>query len=118
MRGDISLNVPVARDDAADEMQDWLVDPALDPESLLAEAEDRNGVRTALKDALARLTPRERHIIRARFLAEHPTTLEDLGASFGVSRERIRQIEVRSLQKLKGALRAYLEGTPPVHRWS
>jgi RNA polymerase sigma-32 factor len=117
IRGDISLNVPVAREDAAEEMQDWLVDPAPDPENLLAETEDRI-VRTALKDALANLTPHERHIIRARFLAEQPTTLEDLGATFGVSRERIRQIEVRSLQKLKGALRAHLAGTPPVHRRS
>ena len=108
----------MARENAAEEMQDWLVDPAPDPENLLAEAEDRIGVRTALKDALARLTAPERHIILARFLAEHPTTLEDLGASFSVSRKRICQIEVGSLQKLKGALRAYLEGTPPVHRRS
>jgi RNA polymerase sigma-32 factor len=113
--GDISLNVPVTRDDASDEMQDWLVDPAPDPEALLAEVEDRNRTRTALKDALAHLTTRERHIISARFLAEQPMTLEDLGATFGVSRERIRQIEVRALQKIKSALRAYLEGTPPVH---
>ena len=74
-------------------MQDWLVDPAPDPENLLAEAEDRIRVRTALKDALARLTAPERHIILARFLAEHPTTLEDLGASFSVSRKRICQIK-------------------------
>ena len=99
IRGDISLNVPVTRDDASDEMQDWLVDPAPGPEALLTEVEDRNRMRTALKDALARLTARERHIINARFLAEQPTTLEDLGATFGVSRERIRQIEVRALQK-------------------
>jgi RNA polymerase sigma-32 factor len=110
MRGDISLNVPVTRDEASDEMQDWLVDPAPDPESLLAEVEDRNRERTALKDALADLTARERHIIRARFLAEQPTTLEDLGATFGVSRERIRQIEVRALQKIKSAMRTRLEG--------
>jgi RNA polymerase sigma-32 factor len=119
MRGDISLNVPVTRDEASDEMQDWLVDQAPDPESLLAEVEDRNRVRTALKDGLADLTPRERHIIRARFLAEQPTTLEDLGATYGVSRERIRQIEVRALQKLKGAMRNRLEGalSPESGRW-
>jgi RNA polymerase sigma-32 factor len=109
LRGDISLNTPVTRDDASDEMQDRLVDPAPDPETLLSEAEDRNRVRTALKDALAALSPRERRIVEARFLAEQPKTLEDLGATFGVSRERIRQIEVRALQKIKGALRARLD---------
>jgi RNA polymerase sigma-32 factor len=113
MRGDISLNVPVTRDDASAEMQDWLVDPAPDPESLLAEVEDRSRVRTALKDALNRLTPRERKIVGARFLAEQPTTLEDLGATFGISRERVRQIEVRALQKIGGALRTRLGGTLP-----
>jgi RNA polymerase sigma-32 factor len=113
MRGDISLNVPVTRNDASAEMQDWLVDPAPDPESLLADVEDRSRVKTALKDALDRLTPRERQIVGARFLAEQPTTLEDLGATFGISRERVRQIEVRALQKIGGALRTRLGGTLP-----
>lgn len=119
MRGDISLNVPVTREDASDEMQDWLVDPAPNPESLLADVEDRNRMRTALNDALAHLTARERHIIRARFLAEQPTALEDLGATFGVSRERIRQIEVRALQKIRSAMRPHLEGvlSPGSARW-
>jgi RNA polymerase sigma-32 factor len=111
MRGDISLNVPTTREDASEQLQDWLVDPAPDPESLLSEAEDRNRVRTALKDALAALSPRERHIIGARFMDDQPKTLEELGLTFGVSRERVRQIEVRALQKVGGALRARLEGT-------
>ena len=77
----------------------------------MSEAEDRNRVRTALKDALAALSPRERHIIGARFMDDQPKTLEELGLTFGVSRERVRQIEVRALQKVGGALRARLEGT-------
>ncbi|KRR19801.1 RNA polymerase sigma factor RpoH [Bradyrhizobium retamae] len=113
MRGDISLNLPKTREDGSEEMQDYLVDPAPDPESLLSEVQDRDQVRSALKDALAGLTPREQHIIGARFLAEQPKTLEELGATFGVSRERIRQIEVRALQKIGGALRARLGGTLP-----
>jgi RNA polymerase sigma-32 factor len=112
MRGDISLNVPVTREDASDEMQDWLPDPAPDPESVLSELEDRNRTTIALRDALARLTPRERHVIEARFLAEQATSLEDLGAVFGVSRERIRQIETRALQKIRGVLQARLYGEP------
>jgi RNA polymerase sigma-32 factor len=112
MRGDISLNVPVTQKDGSEEMQDWLVDPSPDPESLLSETVDRERVGSALKQALAALTARERHIIGARFLAERPKTLDELGLTFGVSRERIRQIEVRALQKLKGALCARLE-TPP-----
>ncbi|WP_213290475.1 RNA polymerase sigma factor RpoH [Bradyrhizobium sp. sGM-13] len=113
MRGDISLNLPKTRKDGSEEMQDCLVDPAPDPESLLSEAQDRDQVRSALKDALAGLMPREQHIIGARFLTEQPKTLEDLGATFRVSRERIRQIEVRALQKIKATLRARLGGTLP-----
>jgi RNA polymerase sigma-32 factor len=111
MRGDVSLNMPTTREDASEQLQDWLVDPAPDPESLLSEAQDRHRLRTALKDALAALSPRERHIIGARFLVDQPKTLEELGLTFGVSRERVRQIEVRALQKVRGALRARLEGT-------
>ena len=105
---------PTTGEDASEQLQNWLVDPAPDPESLLSEAEDRNRLRTALKDALAALSPRERHIIGARFLVDQPKTLEELGLTFGVSRERVRQIEVRALQKVRGALRARLEGTLPV----
>jgi hypothetical protein len=67
----------------------------------------------------AHLTARERHIIRARFPAEQPTALEDLGATFSVSRGRIRQIEVRALQKIRSAMRPHLEGalSPASARW-
>lgn len=111
IRGDISLNLPTFREDGSEAMQDWLVDPAPDPEHLLAETQDRDLIRTALNDALAALTPREQSIIKSRFLADQPKTLEELGATFGVSRERVRQIEVRALQKIRHSLRARLEGT-------
>lgn len=99
IRGDISLNLPLTQQDGSEQMQDCLVDPSPDPETLLSEAVDRERVRSALADALATLTARERHIIEARFFAERPKTLDELGPTFGVSRERIRQIEVRALQR-------------------
>ena len=112
MRGDLSLNVPVTQQDGSEEMQDCLVDPSPDPESLLSETVDREQVRCALEDALATLTPRERQIIQARFVAERPKTLDELGPTFGVSRERIRQIEGRALQKLRVAMSTQLETFP------
>lgn len=112
IRGDTSLNVPMTRENGAEELQDWLIDPAPDPETLLSEAEDRDRVRSALQDALALLNPRERHIVGARFLAEQPKTLEELAGFFGVSRERVRQIEVRALQKIRSALCSRLHGSP------
>jgi RNA polymerase sigma-32 factor len=114
IRGDTSLNLPTSGEDGSEEMQAWLVDPAPEPERQLAESEDRHRLRSALNDALALLTPRERHILGARFLAERPKTLEELAATFAVSRERVRQIEVRALQKIRGALGARLEGSPPL----
>jgi RNA polymerase sigma-32 factor len=110
IRGDISLNLPLTQQDGSEQMQDCLVDPSPDPETLLSEAVDRERVRSALADALAALTARERHIIEARFLAEQPRTLDELGPTFGVSRERIRQIEVRALQKIRNALSVQLDG--------
>ena len=112
MRGDMSLNLPMSREGSSEEMQDWLLDPAPNPESLLWEAESRNQVSNAIKEALTTLTIRERAIVEARYLAERPKTLEELGATFGVSRERVRQIEVRALQKIRHALRAHVDGLP------
>jgi RNA polymerase sigma-32 factor len=106
MRGDISLSVPVGEHVGTDDMEDRLADPSPDPESLVAEAEERTQVRTALNDALAILTSRERCIVEARYLNERPSTLEELSRGFGVSRERVRQIECRALQKIKLALTA------------
>ncbi|WP_377831110.1 RNA polymerase sigma factor RpoH (plasmid) [Bradyrhizobium lupini] len=111
IRGDVSLNVPMTH--TSEEMQDRLLDPSPDPETLVSDAEDGERTRGALKDALAALTSRERSIIEARYLTEQPNTLDELAAKFGVSRERIRQIEARALQKIKGAVCARLDGTPP-----
>ncbi|AHY49389.1 RNA polymerase sigma-32 factor [Bradyrhizobium japonicum SEMIA 5079] len=111
IRGDTSLNLTMTREEGSEEVQDWLVDPAPDPETRLAELEDRHRLGSALNDALALLSHRERHIVGARFLAEPPKTLEELGATFGVSRERVRQIEVRALQKIRSALGARLDGS-------
>jgi RNA polymerase sigma-32 factor len=110
MPGDVSLNAAAAAEDPSESLQDRIVDPSPDPERLLLEADDRRHMQTALQAALAALSPREREIVRARFLAEQPSTLDDLGAVFGVSRERVRQIELRALQKLNVALRARLAG--------
>lgn len=90
IRGDTSLNLPTRREDGAEEIEDRLIDPAPDPETLLSEAGDRNRVRSAPEDALALLDLRERHIVGARFLAEQPKTLEELAGTFGASRERVR----------------------------
>lgn len=116
MRGDVSLNVPMSQQDYSEEMQDRLVDPSPDPESLIADAEERSRAMAALNEALGGLNSRERRIIEARFLAERSATLEDLAHTFGVSRERIRQIELRALQKMKTAMRARLEGRLPSER--
>lgn len=105
MRGDVSLTAPASRD-ASGDRQDCLADSLPDPESLLCEAEERMQKRAALRNALTVLTPRERCIIQSRFLTERPKTLEELGRTFGVSRERIRQIEIRALQKIKTTLSA------------
>ncbi|HYU95290.1 MAG TPA: sigma-70 family RNA polymerase sigma factor, partial [Sphingomicrobium sp.] len=103
--GDASLNAPLRSDgDTGGEWQDWLVDDSPDQEELLAESEELDNRKKLLKDAMGVLNERERRIFEARRLAEEPATLEDLSAEFGVSRERIRQIEVRAFEKLQSAL--------------
>jgi len=104
MRGDVSLTAPPGRGDSIGDLQDRLADPSPDPESLLSEAEDLSRKRKALRDALSALTDRERFIIQARFLSETPPSLQELGRTFEVSHERIRQIEQRALQKIKMAV--------------
>lgn len=108
LRGDISLNVPLSVETEGDEWQDRLMDPAPDPESLLLEAADREREKVALREALAALSPRERSIIKARYLDEPHETLDALAGHFGISRERVRQIEQRALQRIKAKLRASL----------
>src|SRR6266446_139940 len=98
--GDVSLNAPIREDGDLGEWQDWLVDEAPDQESRPAESEEADNRRQALHEALSVLNVRERRIFGARQLIDDPVTLEDLAVEFGVSRERVRQIEVRALEKV------------------
>ena len=102
--GDASLNSPI-RADGDGEWQDWLVDDSDTQENRLVEEEETKNRRDALKDALGVLNERERRIFEARRLAEDPVTLEELSEEFGVSRERVRQIEVRAFEKVQKAVR-------------
>jgi RNA polymerase sigma-32 factor len=100
--GDASLNAPVRADmEGGGEWQDWLVDDAPDQEERLVESEELSQRKAYLAKAMATLNDRERRIFEARRLAEEPATLEDLSEEFGVSRERIRQIEVRAFEKVQ-----------------
>jgi RNA polymerase sigma-32 factor len=101
--GDASLNTPASAEFGSGEWQDWLVDATPTQEERLADAEELERRRAFLSTALATLSARERRIFEARQLAEEPITLHDLSAEFGVSRERIRQIEQRALEKLRTA---------------
>ena len=103
--GDVSLNAPIREDGDSGEWQDWLVDDVSDQETRLAESEESDNRRKALGDALSVLNDRERRIFEARRLADDPITLEDLAAEFGVSRERVRQIEVRAFEKVQKAVK-------------
>lgn len=104
LSGDASLNSPIREDSEGGEWQDWLVDERLDQEEQLAESEELDNRRAALSGALSVLNDRERRIFEARRLSEDPMTLEDLAAEFGVSRERVRQIEVRAFEKVQKAV--------------
>ena len=104
LAGDSSLNAPVRNDSESGEWQDWLVDDTMDQETALAESEEAQRRRGMLNNALKGLNERERRVFEARRLAEDPLTLEELSAEFGVSRERIRQIEVRAFEKVQKAV--------------
>jgi RNA polymerase sigma-32 factor len=101
---DNSLNAPV-RADGEGEWQDWLVDETENQEIRLAETEELNKRQKLLASALGALNERERHIITERRLKDEPATLEDLSQKYGISRERVRQIEVRAFEKLQRAIR-------------
>jgi RNA polymerase sigma-32 factor len=105
LSGDASLNAPL-REDGEGEWQDWLVDDSISQESALVDREESNARLGALRNALGVLNPRERRIFEARRLADDPITLEDLSSEFGVSRERVRQIEVRAFEKVQAAVKA------------
>jgi RNA polymerase sigma-32 factor len=105
LSGDASLNAPVRDEADSSEWQDWLVDESASQESLLAEGEELDNRRAALRRALGVLNDRERRIFEARRLSDDPITLEQLSTEFGVSRERVRQIEVRAFEKVQQAVR-------------
>ncbi len=101
---DHSLNAPL-RDDSDGEWQDWLVDDSESQEHMLAEKEELNNLRQLLADAMKSQNERERHILTERRLKDGPTTLEQLSQVYGISRERVRQIEVRAFEKLQKAMK-------------
>jgi RNA polymerase sigma-32 factor len=103
--GDSSLNAPIRDDGDSGEWQDWLADDSAGQEHVLAETEELDNRRSALDHALTVLNDRERRIFEARRLADDPVTLEELAAEFGVSRERVRQIEVRAFEKVQKAVK-------------
>jgi len=105
---DASLNAPVKTEGDA-EWQDWLTDDSLDQESLLAQSEEMDERRELLSAALGELNEREREIIVARRLQDDPQTLEELSQKYGVSRERVRQIEVKAFEKLQTQMKRALE---------
>ncbi|MGI9415008.1 MAG: RNA polymerase sigma factor RpoH [Hyphomicrobiales bacterium] len=110
--GDTSLNAPL-RQDAEGEWMDWLVDDTDDQETQLAASEELTARREMLVTAMDKLNERERRIFEARRLNDDPLTLEELSQEFNVSRERIRQIEVRAFEKVqKGGKRAARDQAP------
>jgi RNA polymerase sigma-32 factor len=101
---DHSLNAPL-KVEGEGEWQDWLVDEKPSQEVALAERDELTKRRKLLTEAMTQLNDRERHIITERRLKDDPTTLEDLSQQYGISRERVRQIEVRAFDKLQKAIR-------------
>ena len=101
---DHSLNAPL-RSDSEGEWQDWLVDESESQETRLADRQELGLRRDLLEKAMTHLNDRERHILTERRLRDNPTTLEDLSQQYGISRERVRQIEVRAFEKLQKAIK-------------
>ncbi|MBM6579624.1 RNA polymerase sigma factor RpoH [Microvirga sp. BT689] len=107
--GDSSLNAPLRDEgEGGGEWQDWLVDQGQSQEQVLVEEEEGQNRLKALRNALSVLNPRERRIFEARRLSDDPITLEELSTEFGVSRERVRQIEVRAFEKIQDAVKKNL----------
>ncbi|MGN6149814.1 MAG: RNA polymerase sigma factor RpoH [Rhizomicrobium sp.] len=112
--GDTSLNAPM-RADGESEWQDWLADDTMDQETRLAEAEEMGERHELLTDAMGELSERERDILQARRLQDEPATLEELSQKYGVSRERVRQIEVRAFEKLQQQMKRSLADKHATH---
>jgi RNA polymerase sigma-32 factor len=105
LSGDASLNSPMRADEGSSEWQDWLVDDTPDQETALGETEEFDERMAMLNKAMDVLNERERAIFQARRLQDNPATLEELAQQYDVSRERIRQIEVRAFEKVQDAVR-------------
>jgi RNA polymerase sigma-32 factor len=104
--GDASLNSPM-RADSESEWQDWLVDDTTpSQETVVADTQEKSLRMGLLEEAMTELSDRERHILTERRLKDEPTTLEELASQYGVSRERVRQIEVRAFEKLQKSMKA------------
>jgi RNA polymerase sigma-32 factor len=110
LSGDASLNAPIRADGDSGEWQDWLVDETSSQEAQLAESEEYDNRHKALTEALTVLNDRERRIFEARRLADNPLSLEELAEEFRVSRERVRQIEVRAFEKIQKAVKNRVAG--------
>ncbi|WP_297113257.1 RNA polymerase sigma factor RpoH [uncultured Devosia sp.] len=105
LSGDASLNSPMRADEGSSEWQDWLVDDTPDQETSLGESEEYSERMGMLNKAMDVLNERERAIFQARRLQDNPSTLEELAQQYDVSRERIRQIEVRAFEKVQEAVK-------------
>ena len=108
MSGDASLNAPIRQEGEGGEWQDWLVDNSASQEAVLVDQEETDNRLGALRQALGVLNERERRIFEARRLMDDPITLEQLSEEFNISRERVRQIEVRAFEKVQKAVKAGL----------
>lgn len=104
LTGDASLNAPMRADEGTSEWQDWLIDDTPDQETTLGNSEEYNQRMALLGNAMEDLNEREKAIFQARRLRESPATLEELAQEYNVSRERIRQIEVRAFEKVQEAV--------------
>lgn len=109
MARDASLNTPLSQDEEGTEFQDTLVDEGLSPEALAANSQEMSFRSELLRNAMADLNERERDIIKERRLSEDPMTLEELGKRYGISRERVRQLEARAFEKISVATTAAAE---------
>ena len=103
--GDASLNAPISNEGESGEWQDWLAEDSPSQETSLVESEETENRHKALRAALSVLNERERRIFEARRLVDDPITLEELAQEYGVSRERVRQIEVRAFEKVQDAVK-------------
>ena len=114
MSGDASLNAPL-REEGEGEWQDWLVDDSASQERVLADREEKDNRLGALHGALTVLNERERRIFEARRLSDDPITLEELSDEFDISRERVRQIEVRAFEKVQAAVKSGMAAIESAH---